>query len=155
SAYGEGVKLAAAGKPGEAARQWRVSAQAAQESQPAWLRVWLLFRAATLLVDAHQWEESDKAYGEALEQAENTGPAVRAQLLQRWGQSYHYRGDWTHAEKYYQAALVEWRKANPESMAVPQSLYYLGWLAYERGEPAVAEEYYQQALTLQEKIQPS
>ena len=55
----------------------------AQEVDPVWLGPWLLSHAGKILLGARQWELSDAVYQEAIAQAANAGPVVRAELFRQ------------------------------------------------------------------------
>ena len=152
--YREGRELARAGKLTDAAKRWRVAAVEVRKSHSLWLGSWLLFHSADLLASARQWNEADGYYQEAIEQARESGPVIRAQLFQEWAKTYQYRNDRVNADKYYQQALVENRQSGAETMGVAMSLSYLGLLALRQFDLAKAEQYYHQALMIQEKLAP-
>src|SRR6266704_6159682 len=104
SIYLEGQELAKAGKLTQAAEGWRTIADKGQKGEPSWLRTWLLFHIGDSYARVHQWELTDAAYQEALQEQESPD-GVRAQLLRSWADSFHERGDLNNAEKHYREAF--------------------------------------------------
>src|SRR5579859_471400 len=99
SLYHEGEDLAKAGKLTQATERWRSATQRVTGSQPASLRLWLLFHTAEAFTEARQWKEADAAYQEASQRTESAGPEVKAQLLRAWAKAFEQRADWANAEK--------------------------------------------------------
>src|SRR6266852_7034411 len=122
----KGQKLVAAGNIQDAAQYWRSAAQAMQDSQPAWLAPWFLYYAGELLADARQWKEADAAYEDAVEKSERVGPAIKLQLLRAWAARFEQRADWANAERRYQEAAGESKKAGSESLTLADTFDGLG-----------------------------
>jgi len=150
--YLEGEKLADAGKLTQAAELWRKIG--ARQLQPSWLCAWFLSRAAQVLFRARSWDASDASYREAIQQAAGAEPPVRAELFRQWASGFDYRDDLTQAEKNYELATLEWQKMGAETMALSESLVYLGWSLLRKGDLVRAEECLHQASEIATKLAP-
>jgi|SRR5579859_1763614 len=153
ASYRAGQDLAKADKLKEAAERWQQASKQIDNSQPAWLRVWFLSHPADLFAGTNQWQEAGNSYQDAV-QAGAAGPAISAQLLRSLAFTYQKRNDWANAEKYYQQAITESRKLNPESLTIGAILNELGRIADFRGDLAKAEEILRQGLEMREKLAP-
>ena len=154
ASYREGREHANAAKPVEAADEWRALAKKIENSKPAWLCPWLLSQAAESFADARQWQEADSSYQDAVQQAGGAGSVIVAQLLRAWAVTYQKRNDGSNAEKYYQQAIAESRKASTENLATAAMINERGRVVELRGDLIEAEDYYRQALAIREKLAP-
>ncbi len=156
SSYLEAEAMAKAGRVAEAVERYRADAIKARQVPCKWLSSWFLFHAGKVLQKEQELDETDRAYQDAVREAEarDAGSAVRAWLFTAWAWAYGYQGDWAGGEKYHKQALAEWRKLGDDSMNVAHSLQYLGMTARHQGNLPAAEEYYRQALAIQEKLAP-
>ena len=84
SAYRQGHELAKEGRLADAVEQWTRAAKEATESGSKWMASWFLSRAAKLLANASRWKEADAAYQASIQQAVESVPATRIQLLRMW-----------------------------------------------------------------------
>src|SRR5262249_1797955 len=151
--YLEGEKLADVGKLTQAAEVWRNIG--ARQLQPSWLCAWFLSRAAQVLFRARSWDASDQSYREAIQQAAGAEPPVRAELFRQWASGFDYRDDLPHAEKNYELATLEWQKMGGETMALSESLLYLGWSLLRKGDLVRAEECFHRASDIAAKLAPA
>lgn len=154
SIYLEGEAFAHAGKVKQAVECWRRAAVAARKSQIAWLGPWLLSHAAQSLYGIQQWDEWDDTYREALQEAAQADPGVRAELFRQWASGFSSRDDLVKAQKYYEEALREWRKLGDKSMVVSQTLLQLGLVGLAAGNLTKAEEYFRRSMAIAEELAP-
>jgi hypothetical protein len=136
--YKRGDDLAHKGKLGKAMALWGNSSGGAHSSRSgspnSLLHIWLLFHAGRVLADAQQWMEADIAYQTAMQQAEEAGPVVAAQIVESWGEAFEKRNAWDEAEKRYQQAIVENRKISNDNLSLVVNLNSLGIVAFVRGD---------------------
>jgi CHAT domain-containing protein/Tfp pilus assembly protein PilF len=144
----------ALGKTGEAASSPEHCRADAGANGSPWFAAWFALQAAEALANALQWQQSDKAYEQAVQFAHQAGPAIAAQLLNEWAAAYEVRGDLQNAEKRYQESLLECQKSESESFCVATGLNGLGSVARKRGDLAKAEEHSRHALAIEEKLAP-
>jgi CHAT domain-containing protein/Tfp pilus assembly protein PilF len=104
--------------------------------------------------DAKRWDAADKAYHDVMKAAAGSGPAIRAQLFQSWGDTYRARSDWSNAEACYLHSLAEIQKLDPEDLAIARAFSDLGYISRQRGDLEGAEKYFRQALEIQQKRAP-
>jgi len=83
--YFEGRKLAEQGNLGGAARVWEALVD---QNLGLSLQTWLLFRTADLYANDRQWDRADVYYQRAVELASRTKPAILAQVLKAWGETF-------------------------------------------------------------------
>jgi CHAT domain-containing protein/Tfp pilus assembly protein PilF len=152
--YLDGQALATAGKLSDSAERWRSAAVEGQKYQCSWLSPWLLFHTAEAFANSQQWKDSGVFYQEAIRQAAEASPEVKARLLQRLARAFEKQNDSANADKYQQEALKEIRRARPETLAVAASLTGLGNSARVRHDLIKAEDYYRQGLAINEKLAP-
>jgi CHAT domain-containing protein/Tfp pilus assembly protein PilF len=156
--YREAQEFAVAGKTVNAAQNLQTAATqtASIQSQehPSWLSVWFQVRSAEVLAEKKQWKEADAAYQQAVQQADEVGPALAEQLLRLWAESFFKRHDWDSSEKYFLQSLTEARKLGTEDMKMAAILGRLGILANFHSHVTKAEDYRRQALAIQEKLAP-
>jgi CHAT domain-containing protein/Tfp pilus assembly protein PilF len=152
--YRDGQELTKVGKLSDAAERWRAAAVEGDRYQCSWLSPWFLFHAAEALGDARQWKESDALYQEAMVQAADAGPEIKAQFLRALADGSHQQRDLASAEKYYRQAGLEMQKSGAENLATAKNLNDLGSTLREQGDLGNAEQYLSQALTIAEKVAP-
>jgi CHAT domain-containing protein/Tfp pilus assembly protein PilF len=152
--YRDGQELAKVGKASETAERWRAAAAESQKYQCSWLGPWFLFHTAATLANARQWKDSAGLYKEAIGQAKETSPEVRAQLLQALAGALEEQSDSNGGEKYHQEALKEMQSSEPDSLAVAAILNNLGKIADNQGNLVKADGYFRRALAISEKLAP-
>jgi CHAT domain-containing protein/Tfp pilus assembly protein PilF len=151
--YRRSQNLYAAGKLEEATSCIRAAALIAPEEERVWLRPWLLAHAGKMLREAKQWESSDALYREAIESA-NSGPAIRAELLQQRAVGFEARQDLKNAAKSYNDALLESQKWGRETMTGANDLLSLGLVELKRNNLEPAAGYLRRALRIAETLAP-
>jgi len=122
SIYLEGQELAKAGKLAQAADRWRIIADKGQKGESSWLRIWLLFHIGDSYARVRQWELTDTAYQEALQQ-QDAPVGVLTQLLRSWADSFHERGDLNNAEKHYREAFDQDEKMTDDNLVGQRAPY--------------------------------
>jgi CHAT domain-containing protein/Tfp pilus assembly protein PilF len=153
--YQESQELAKAGDQSHIS-DWWLAAMETDQPGPPWMRSWLLIHTAGLLAESRHWEDADKVFEKAIEQAAGLNPGITNQLLRAWAHTFEQRSDWENAEKYYQQAIAEAQKLSKEkNLTVAASLNSLGLVAFSRGHLAKTEEYYGQALAIEERLAPA
>ncbi|HEY6249469.1 MAG TPA: CHAT domain-containing protein [Candidatus Angelobacter sp.] len=152
--YNEGRQLANAGKPADADERWKMGAAEVRGSQPSWLVPWLYLKIAGLFADAQEWKKADDAYQQAIQEAREVGPTIRAQLLRSWALTYEQRGDWRNAEQHHREAIAESQKLGADTLLTAANLFGLGYMYRVHGDFDKATEYLGQALTVRLKQAP-
>jgi CHAT domain-containing protein/Tfp pilus assembly protein PilF len=153
SVYGEAQDLAASGKVIDSTERWRRLAKLNGSSSPL-LSAWFLIRAGGFLADAQQWKQADSAFGDALDERQNVGPAIATQVLRAWAGTFEQRSDWKNAEKYYLQAIAAGQELSEENLIISLNLDSLGDVASRQGELGRADDYYHRALSIQQKLAP-
>jgi CHAT domain-containing protein/Tfp pilus assembly protein PilF len=153
--YREGQHLEQAGKLADAVQRWREGALLANGYRSSWLSPWFLSHAAQISLLKGYWDGYNDLYREAIRQANGTDPVVRAELLRQWASGFAYRGDLDNAEKYYEAALAEWRQLGVEGMIISAGLLDLGVVSWNRGDLTKAEDCFNQSLFIAKRLAPS
>jgi CHAT domain-containing protein/Tfp pilus assembly protein PilF len=125
-----------------------------QDSQLAWLRPWLLYHAAGLLAKAQEWKQADNTFEEVIAQSAGAGPAIRAQVLLVWADTFK-RQNTSQVGKRYQQALEESAKLGPRSLVLARALDGIGYSACWTDQSAKCEESYSRALDIQERLAPN
>lgn len=148
-AYREAV---AAGHPG-ALERLRALATQVTASDPPWLAAWLLYRGAELAAEARDTAGADEGHRLAHERAAAAPPFVRAEILASWGR-YFMNRDWGKARNLVAAAMAEYRKVAPESLAAALMMHSLGEIGSAMEQYAEAEPHYREALTIAQKLAP-
>jgi CHAT domain-containing protein/Tfp pilus assembly protein PilF len=133
---------------------WMKSAVAAENHEQTWLSAWILLHAANLLADKKAWPLVDKFFNEAVLKAGGTAPAIRAQILEEWCQSFVLRSDWSSAVMHCQEALEEIHNREPEGLTTARYHAYLGRVFVFQEDLVHAEEQLKQALDIQQKSVP-
>src|SRR5258708_7229715 len=154
SIYLEGQRLADAGKLTEGVKLWRAGALSTQAGQDRSAGPFMLACVAQRLFWAQRWEESYDAYREAIQQATEPEPTVRAELFRQWAGALLYRDDLANAKKYYEEVLRAWRSLNMENVEVSHSLVDVGLAAWKQGDFPTAEECWRQSLAIAHKLAP-
>ena len=120
--------------------------------QPAWLRPWLLFRAATALAHAQQWKEADDAFKQATSLAAGNA-LVSGQLFDVWGNTYFVRNDWKNSIDRLQQAIALDQQAG-RTAAVGDSMSTLTMVFHGSGDIIRAEETARQTVKIWEEFAP-
>jgi CHAT domain-containing protein/Tfp pilus assembly protein PilF len=152
--YQEVRDLAQAGRLPDAIERWKASGFGASFHLP-WLHPWFLSHLAEVSADHQSWQGYDDAYQEALREGSAAGPVAKAELFKQWAGGLRDRGDLQSAEKYYQAAVSEYRTTGGRTMAVSSALKDLGGLAFLQGNYISAEESFRESLEIAEELAPS
>jgi CHAT domain-containing protein/Tfp pilus assembly protein PilF len=153
AAYRAGQELAEAGKVQDASTRWRAASVQAQMDSSSTVAIWLVFHAGESLSGARQWKEADDCYREAVERA-SSGPAIAAQLLRVWADTFRQRNDFGNAEERYQQALAQERRLGGENLAAAGDLQSLGRLSLAHGDLPKADGLISQSLTIRESLAP-
>ena len=155
SMHHQGTELLATGKPIEAAGRWQTAAVQAKQYGVPWLGPWLLSRAASALFDADHEEASDNAYRQAILDADNAGPTVKAELLRQRAAAFWFRHDLTKTEECYHEALLEWQKLGNDTMAVSNALFQIADVDLSLGKLDEADKFLTRAAALAERLAPT
>ncbi|HEV2992718.1 MAG TPA: tetratricopeptide repeat protein, partial [Candidatus Angelobacter sp.] len=177
--YRQAQALSKAGKPLEAAAQFRQAASRISSTQPqfAWVGQWLVLQSGDMLAAAEKLEEANDAYEEVFRPTEvsasgtnyllwhwanrihdQTGPGEeieRARSFNLMGLAARARGDRSQAEEYYLCALGIEEQKSPDGLDLADTLNNLGVLAEIVGNHAKAEEYHRRALVIEQKLIPN
>jgi CHAT domain-containing protein/Tfp pilus assembly protein PilF len=151
--YQKGQALVRSGKPAEAASLWRAASLEARKQQPS-AALWMLFRSAILLMEAHQWAEVDGAYEAAVQQAEGEGPFAAIYVLHIWARSCEMRGNFSDAEKHYESALTRVKDFG-EGLSLAAILNEMGTAEWRRNDLPRAEQLLHNALDIRNKLAPN
>lgn len=155
SIYLQGEELLAAGKLAEATERFRAAAAIAQESDAVWIGPWLLSHAGKLLFVAQQWDLSDAVYDQAIVQAANATPLVRAELFRQRAAAFAAHQDLPTAAKYYGDVVLECRKLGGRTMLEASTLLSLAVIELKRGDYDAAEEHLRHAMAIGETQAPT
>jgi CHAT domain-containing protein len=151
--YEEISNLINAGKPVEASRRLRAASEMPENLQPAWVRPWLLFKAATLLAQAQKWTEADEAFQRATTLA-GAASEISGQVLTAWGSSFFERSDWNNAADRLQAAVAIERQSG-QTAAMATGMGNLVWVFRGRGDIIRAEEMARQVVEVWQAFAPN
>jgi tetratricopeptide (TPR) repeat protein len=154
SSYQRGTELAKAGKFIEAGEVWTGAGLRSQQTSSLLSAACLYFHTAETLTPAQQWNDADRAYGEALESV-GTEPGINVQLLESRADACKQHGEWDQAKEYYERTLLEGRKRKAENLTAAAIFSGLSRLVLEQGKPADAECYGRQGMPIREKLSPS
>jgi CHAT domain-containing protein/Tfp pilus assembly protein PilF len=154
SIYQQAMRLAADGKPTEAAECLDSAVGITNKDDPVWLAPWFLARAARILIHSDKWQESDRKLEQAIRLSQNSGPIVRAELLRIWASSFEYRGDLKKATSYYHDTLQESEKLNADGMEVANSLMLLASVDLQQYEIDQADAHLTRALAIARRLAP-
>jgi len=152
--YLEGEKLAKAHKLSEAAVRWREIVNEGRKHKCPSLGAWALAHAAQESSDAQIWNQADKLYQDAIQEAPSFQPHVRARLLLARAELFEKHSDWSNVENYYQQALNESLRFGAESLSAASCLSALGQASLRQGDLTKAEERQHRALEIREKLGP-
>jgi CHAT domain-containing protein/Tfp pilus assembly protein PilF len=155
SIYRRDEELVAAGNLNEATDRFRAAAATAQAGEPLWLGPWLLSHAGKILFGARQWELSDAVYQEAIAQAADAGPVVRAEIFRQRAAGFEVRQDLSNAAKYYRDVLHESEKLGRKTMVESSTLLSLAILELKRGDFDKAEDHLRKAITIGQAVAPT
>jgi CHAT domain-containing protein/tetratricopeptide (TPR) repeat protein len=153
--YLDGEAHSRAGDLQGATECWRTAARAAPSTGAVWLAPWLLSHAAQALYGAKQWDAADASYQEALQQAVDAGPVVRAEIFRQLASAFKYRDDVVNADSAYAGALAEWQKLQAGSIASSQTLLQMGIVRLDRGDIEQAEDAFRKSLQIAERSAPN
>lgn len=155
SEYHQSERSFAAGKLAEATDGLRASAASLPKEAPLWLRSWLLSHGGKTLVALREWKLAQAIYEEALVQAADAGPLVRAELLRQIAYAFEQRQDLPHALEQYQNVLLEASKLGDKTMVQANTHQSLGIIALKRGDFESAEDHLSRAREIAEPIAPN
>ncbi len=142
------------GKLQQGVESWRAVVARARQYQTAWLSSWLLYQAAEMMSERKAWLQADSFYQQAVGQAREAPPEVRAYLLDGWCYSFMRRNDWADAEKHCREAIDESRESGPDTLLTAAHLFLLGRVLEAKGDFNHALEQYRQVLAIREKLAP-
>ncbi len=154
SFYQEENELAKAGKLAQALERWRQTSDSAEKPPVPWVGPWLVSHLAAIS-STQSSEEYDDAYREAIKEAGDTSPVVKAELLKQWADEFRTRGDLVSSRRRYEEATAEYRKLGFHTMAVSNALRNLGDIADLLGNLAEAEECFRESLRIAEELAPA
>jgi CHAT domain-containing protein/Tfp pilus assembly protein PilF len=154
SSYRQSERWVAAGKLIQATDGLRVSAAGLSGDCPPWLRPWLLSHAGKVLVGAQDWELADAVYQEALAQAADAGPVVRAELFRQVAFGFEMRQDLSRAAGQYQNVLEEAGKLGRKTMVESNTHQSLAVIALKQGDFDRAEDHLLRAKAISEVLAP-
>jgi CHAT domain-containing protein/Tfp pilus assembly protein PilF len=155
SIYREEQELLRTSKFAEMIEHQRKATPLIKRSGIPWLNPWFLSHSALMSSFQQHWEGYDDAYREAIQEAVDAGPLVRAELLREWAAGFLDRGDLINAETHYERALAEWRSLDPRGMAVSNVLRELGTTVSLQGNIVKAEACFREALTIAQALAPN
>ncbi len=150
--YQKAIKLIDDGNPVEASKVLLAAAERKESLQPAWLRPWLLFRAATALAHAQQWKEADEAFQQATSLA-GDNILVSGQIFDAWGNTYFERNDWKNSIDRLQQAIALDKQAG-RTAAVGDSTSTLTLVFHASGDIIRAEETARQTVKIWQEFAP-
>jgi CHAT domain-containing protein/Tfp pilus assembly protein PilF len=154
SRYEEGVRLAAEGKPLEAADLWRRLATDSQTPLSHLARTWLVFHCAETLAEAQEAAKADDAYGQAIASTGNSDKIRRVLLQKAWADRLLRRRDWDPAQKLFEAVLDSVGEAEQHPLLAAAALHGLGIISYLGGDFSRAEKFYLDSLDLRQRAAP-
>lgn len=144
--YHECRELSRAGKSMDSARCWRAAVTRVQTADPPWLVLWILDQVGQLSAKGQQWNEMNRAYGEALDRAKNSDARIATLLMHTWLSL-------TRAQ--YNAELASQQRSSPGSLNVAKALVDLAHLATVNGDVAEAEHDLRDVVTIRERLSPN
>ncbi|MCP4592722.1 MAG: tetratricopeptide repeat protein [bacterium] len=148
--YLRGRQQLEAGKAAQAVSWWEKAATATRDRG---LRCWIFLRLGDQWADQGEWEKAHAAYRSALAETEESLP--RMALWWAIGNRYKMQSEFELARQANNSALEIQQKAwGTESLAVAQSLYRLGSVAWRRGNLARAMDHHQRALEIAQDLAP-
>ena len=127
----------------------------ADVSLPPEARSWAFLEAATWLSHSDQWRKAEGFYQSAIEAVPVAGSHERSLIQEGWAEFCRQHADWSAADRHYQEALKENKKAGPESLAIAYDLYHLAFLKFRSGDLSSAETLATQALHIRRKLCPN
>jgi CHAT domain-containing protein/Tfp pilus assembly protein PilF len=154
SSYRQSERWFASGKLAKATDGLRALAAVLPGDCPPWLRPWLLSHAGKTLVGAREWELADAVYQDALAQAADAGPVVRAELFRQVAFGFEVRQDLSRATENYQNVLAEAGKLGRKTMLESNTHQSLAVIALKRGDFDSAENHLLRARTIAEFLAP-
>jgi CHAT domain-containing protein/Flp pilus assembly protein TadD len=154
SSYLQSERWFASGELAKATDGLRVSAAGLPGDSPPWLRPWLLSHAGKILVGAREWDLADAVYKEALAQAADAGPVVRAELFRQVAFGFEVRQDLSRAAEDYQNVLAEAGKLGSKTMVESNTHQSLAVIALKRGDFNSAEDHLLRSRTIAEFLAP-
>jgi CHAT domain-containing protein/Tfp pilus assembly protein PilF len=155
SIYRQSEALFAAGNLAEATDGLRAVAANAREGGPLWLGPWFFSHAGRILLGARQWELSDIFFQEAIAQAPNAGPVLKAELFRQRAAGLAIHQDLVGATKYYQDVLLESQKLGRKTMVEANTLLSLAVIELKRGDFESAEVHLRHAVAIGEVLAPT
>jgi tetratricopeptide (TPR) repeat protein len=123
-------------------------------NDPAWLRAWLLVRAAESLEKVHEFKRADQLIELAVQQISDSNPLIRGGVLRASGEAMLNGNDLRGAERSYQLALVESQRLDAHSLLAARDLDRLGFVELLQANLALATDYYQKALQIHGALIP-
>ena len=155
SIYRQSEASFAAGNLAEATDGIRAVAANVREGGPLWLGPWFLSHAGKILLGARQWELADIFFQEAIAQAPNAGPVLKAELFRQRAAGLAIHQDLAGATKYYQDVLLESQKWGRKTMVEANALLSLAVIELKRGDFESAEEHLRHAVAIGEVLAPT
>jgi CHAT domain-containing protein/Tfp pilus assembly protein PilF len=143
--YQECRELLSAGKTADSSRCFSLLASRIPKSDPSWLVVWLLYRAGRLAALAHQWNEMDRAYGDAMDRVQGLDTRVAERLTASW---------LSFTEQHFQEDLAARQRSSPRSVEVAKAYDNLAGLSTLKGDLPGAERNLREALAIREVLMP-
>jgi CHAT domain-containing protein/Tfp pilus assembly protein PilF len=155
STYLQGNEFLKASKFDEATDRFRQAATLASATDSPWMTAWLLSHAGKLLLGTERRDFSDALYDEAIRNAANAPPFVRAELFRQRATASAAHQDFSSAAKYYGNVLLECRTLGSETMVEAGALVSLAVIELNRGGYDVAEEHLRRAMIIGQTKAPS
>lgn len=153
SMYLQGRSLLSAAKIPEATEQFQLVSLSAQ-SGPSWLAPWLFSHAAEVLGVTDEWKLSSDLYAQAIRDAENTTPFVRAEIFRQRAAASARHQDVHPAMTYYGNVLLECHNIKYQTMLEANTLASLAILELQQGNYDAAGGHLRRAMTIGETLAP-
>src|SRR6185437_2892159 len=154
SMYLQGRSLLSAAKVPQATEQFRLVSLSA-ESGPSWLAPWLFSHAAEMLGARDEWNLSSDLYVQAIADAGNTTPFVRAEIFRQRAAASARHQDVHSAMTYYGSVLSECRKLNQQTMLEANTLASLAVLELQQGDYDAAGGHLRRAMAIGKTLAPT
>jgi hypothetical protein len=111
--------LVTAGKVSDTTECWRTTSGEAFNSVSVLTQVWLFVHTSQMFAGAKQWQQVDRFYREAIQNASGLSPAVRIVVFRSLAKALQTRSEWDNAASYYQQAVEadshETRRLHPNA----------------------------------------
>jgi tetratricopeptide (TPR) repeat protein len=122
--------------------------------KPTFTRAWILSYAATTFARAHQWDETDRTFRDALEAATPGRPRVTLSILLSWSSTWRARHNWNGAENVLKLALDDVTTHKGSDLARAFVIDSIGQIELERGDLVKARQSFELAYRMTYSVAP-